>query len=193
MLRMSKRAIIAGLLAGVGMFVWSSIAHMATPLGAAGFQELSNEQSILGSLSTLGNRSGLYLYPSLGTGGMDQYATKLASSPSGILIYHPPGEKPLTPGQLITEFLKELIEALLAVYLLTRAGIERFGSRVAFVALLGVLAAIGTNISYWNWYGFPASYTIAYMATQIIGFLIAGLVAAFMLRQPSMRAAAVPA
>ena len=190
---MSKRAIIAGLLAGVGMFVWSSIAHMATPLGAVGVQELRNEQSILGSLSSLGNHSGVYLYPALGPGGMDQYATKLASSPSGMLIYHPPGEKPLTPGQLITEFLTELIEALLAVYLLTRAGIEGFGSRVAFVTILGLLAAIGTNISYWNWYGFPASYTVAYMATQIVGFFVAGLVAAFILRQPAMTAAAVPA
>lgn len=190
---MSKRAILAGVLAGIGMFIWSSIAHMATPLGATGIKELPNEQGILSSISAIGGEPGLYLYPAMGTGGMDQYATKLASTPSGLLIYHPPGAKPLTPGQLITEFLTELIEALLAVYLLARAGIQGFGARVAFVTTLGVLAAIGTNISYWNWYGFPASYTIAYMAMQIIGFVVAGVVAAAMLRQTSMRAAATAA
>ena len=42
----------------------------------------------------------------------------------------------------------------------------------------GILAAVATNISYWNWHGFPGVYTVAYMSIQIIGFLCGGLVAA---------------
>jgi hypothetical protein len=45
-----------------------------------------------------------------------------------------------------------------------------------------VLAAIGTNVSYWNWYGFPLAYTAAYMTTEIVGFVCAGLVAAALVK-----------
>jgi len=45
------------------------------------------------------------------------------------------------------------------------------------------LTAIATNVSYWNWYGFPGVYTASYMLTQVIGFLLVGIVAGLMLRK----------
>jgi hypothetical protein len=42
----------------------------------------------------------------------------------------------------------------------------------------GILSAISTNVSYWNWYGFPVNYTLAYSFTIAVGFIVAGLVAA---------------
>ena len=53
-----------------------------------------------------------------------------------------------------------------------------FGARWRFMTVAGVLAAISTNISYWNWYGFPTNYTLAYTFTIVMGFVFAGLVAA---------------
>jgi hypothetical protein len=50
--------------------------------------------------------------------------------------------------------------------------------RGTFVAVIGVVAAVATNVPYCNWYGFPGSYTAASMLVQIVGFLAAGLVAA---------------
>jgi hypothetical protein len=84
---------------------------------------------------------------------------------------------------LSTEFVTELIEALLAVFLLSQTRLDRFGPRVAFITVVGVIAAITTNVSYWNWYAFPTSYTIAYMFTQAAGFLAAGLAVAAVLRK----------
>ena len=64
-------------------------------------------------------------------------------------------------------------------YLLSQTRLTNFGARVGFVVTVaGVLAAIATNISYWNWYGFPTVYTSAYMFIQVVGFLCVGLVAA---------------
>ena len=53
-----------------------------------------------------------------------------------------------------------------------------FAARWRFITLAGILAAISTNISYWNWYGFPGTYTLAYVCTVAMGFVFAGLVAA---------------
>jgi len=191
---MTKRVFLAGLLGGIAMFAWTSLAHMVLPLGDAGIKEIPNEQGVLSAMhSSLGEAPGLYFFPGTGLGpdatmqqkraAMDQYGQKLAVNPSGILIYHPAGAKPLTTGQLATEFCTELIESLLVVFLLAQTSLTSFVSRLGFVTLAGLLAAIATNVSYWNWYGFPATYTAAYMTTGIVGFLCAGLVAAAVMKQ----------
>jgi hypothetical protein len=124
---------------------------------------------------------------------MKQYEAKLASSPSGLLIYHPPGRKALTLWQLITEFLTELVEVLLAVYLLAQTRLTTFGARLAFFTVIGIISGIATNIPYWNWYGFPGTYTVAAVSIQVIGFIVAGAIAAMMMRERAPNRAAVAA
>jgi hypothetical protein len=188
------RIILAGFLAGIAMFIWSSIAHMVLPLGEAGVhRQIPNEDQLLASIQTnLGDNAGLYLFPALGIGdnasrqeqkeAMAHYEEKLARNPSGFLVYHPTGTRQFSFGKLfLVEFGTELLEAILAVYLLAKTRITSFGGRTGFVFLVGIVAAIATNVSYWNWYGFPSVYIAAYMTVQIIGFLCAGLVAAMAL------------
>jgi len=187
------RVFLAGLAGGVAMYVWASIAHVVLPLGGVGIAEIpGNEATVLDAMrQSLGNSSGLYMFPSFGwktsegsrAEAMKNYDAKLVSNPSGLLIYHPPGEKSLTPGRLIVEFLVELLEAVLAVWLLAKTAITSFGGRIGFVAMTGLLASLPTNVSYWNWYGFPANYTLSYMGIQLAGFAVAGVAAAAVLRR----------
>jgi hypothetical protein len=188
---MTKRVFLAGLLGGLAMFVWSSVAHVALPLGQTGIKEIPNEPAVLSAMHTsLGDAPGMYAFPGLGQADMKQYAQKLAANPSGILIYHPPGAQALTAGQLVTEFLTELIESLLVVFLLAQTQLSSFGARVGFVVIAGIVAALVTNVSYWNWYGFPTSYTAAYMAIQIVGFLCVGLMGGAMIKPATAPASA---
>jgi len=69
------------------------------------------------------------------------------------------------------------------VFLLAQTGIDNFTGRVGFVFVAGVLAAIATNVSYWNWYGFPGVYTPSYILTEIIVFLLVGIVAGLVLQK----------
>lgn len=190
---MAKRVLLAGVLGAIAMFLWSFIAHMVLPLGYTGFREIPNESALLGAMqASIGQSSGLYLFPGLGAGpnptsaqrnaAMKDYEPKLAANPSGLLIYHPPGAKGITGGKLGMEFLTEFVEALLAVILLAQTRIGSYAGKVGFIILVGVVAAVTSNIPYWNWYGFPGNYTAAYMTTQIMGYLVAGLVAAAVLK-----------
>jgi hypothetical protein len=114
---------------------------------------------------------------------MHNLGEKSANNPSGILMYHPPG-RPLTIGKWLgIEFATELVESMLVVFLLTQTRLSSFGGRVGFVIVAGILAAIATNVSYWNWYGFPSVYTASYMFIQVIGFICVGIVAALVLRK----------
>ena len=112
---------------------------------------------------------------------MKHVAEKIAANPSGILMYHAPG-RPFTFGKWLgIEFGTELVEAILVVFLLAQTRIVSFAGRVGFVLAAGILAAITTNISYWNWYGFPGVYTASYMLIQIVGFLLVGVAATLIL------------
>jgi len=189
-----NRTFLVGLLGGIAMFIWTSIAHMALPLGEAGIDEMPNEAAVLSAMqSSIAEKSGLYFFPGFGLGShptkderheaMNHADEKLAQHPSGLLMYHPAGSRPMQMVRwLLVEFATELAEAFLVVYLLSRTGLTTFGGRLGFVVLAGVLAAIATNVSYWNWYGFPAAYTLSYMLIQLVGFLCIGLVAGFLMK-----------
>jgi hypothetical protein len=165
---------------------------MALPLGEAGIREIPNESAVVSAMhSNIGEQTGLYIFPGPGVGknayreekneAMKHMAEKMAANPSGILMYHAPG-RPFAIGKWLgIEFGTELLEAILVVFLLAQTRIVSFVGRVGFVLVVGILAAITTNVSYWNWYGFPGSYTASYMLIQIIGFLLVGIVAALLL------------
>jgi len=194
------RIFLAGLLGGIAMFIWSSIAHMVLPLGETGLSEIPNEQTILDAMQhNIAEKSGLYIFPGFGLGpnptreqkneAMKHMADNFARRPSGILMYNAAGSRPIDMVRWLgVEFLTEVAEALLAVYLLSKTRLTNFGTRVGFMIVAGILAAIATNISYWNWYGFPTSYTLSYISTQVVGFFCAGLVAAFVLRKQTFGA-----
>ena len=194
------KILLAGILGGIVMFIWTSIAHMALPLGEAGLGEIPNESTVLSAMqSNIGEQTGLYVFPGRGLGknatrqekeeAMKHMSEKIATNPSGILMYHAPG-RPLSLGKLLgVEFGTELLEAILVVFLLAQTRIASFAGRVGFVLVAGILAAIATNVSYSNWYGFPCVYTASYMLIQIVGFLCVGIVAALMLRKTALRTA----
>jgi hypothetical protein len=191
----TTRIFLAALLGAIAMFAWTAIAHMALPLGEAGVQNTMNDESLLSAMkSTVKDQDGLYIYPSMGLGpdathaqrseAMKTYSETLEKNPSGFFIYHPAGSRPMTMGKFLTvEFVTELIEAFIAVWLLAQTRIVTFGGRLCFVVAVGILAAISTNVSYWNWWGFPTVYTAAYMFIQFVGFFLVGLVAAIMFRR----------
>jgi len=49
---------------------------------------------------------------------------------------------------------------------------------VLFVTLLGLSAWVAIAIPYWNWYGFPTDFTMGKGIEQVLGFFLAGLVLA---------------
>ena len=189
-----KRILLATLLGGIAMFIWTSIAHMALPLGEAGLGEIPNESAVLAAMqSSIGDQPGLYLFPGSGLGAnatraerneaMKHMGERLARHPSGLLMYFPTGSRPLMMVRwLSVEFVTELLEAFLVIFLLSRTRLTSFGGRAGFVTLAGILAALATNVSYWNWYGFPAVYTASYMFIQVVGFICIGVVAALVLK-----------
>jgi hypothetical protein len=196
---MSTRIILAGILGGVAMFIWSFVAHEFLSIGELGVREIPNEDAVTAVIeSNLADNIGFYIFPGPGFSpgatkeqkeeGMKKAEQKMAAGAAGVLIYHPKRVFNF-PKRLGIEFATEVLEALLAVFLLAQTNIVSFVGRVGFVLTAGILAAITTNVPYWNWYGFPRIYTFGYMLTQIVGFLCVGIVAALVLGKRAAPAA----
>src|SRR5262249_4515340 len=49
---MVMRILLAGIAGGIVMFIWTSIAHMALPLGEAGINEIPNESTVLSAMQS---------------------------------------------------------------------------------------------------------------------------------------------
>jgi len=183
---MAKK-LLAGVLGGLAFFLWSFVAHDLLPLGKTGVKEIPNEQAVLDSMKANMPENGLYLLPGLGvpenatraqqSAAMEARMHKVETGPSGFLVYHPTLEFSFGKA-LAVELGTNILQVLLAVLLLGQTRIINFFGRWRFITIAGVLAGISTNISYWNWYGFPGNYTLAYVCTVAMGFVFAGLVAA---------------
>jgi hypothetical protein len=181
------RIVIAGIVGGIAMFVWTSIAHIGLPLGQIGFSQIPSEKPVLSAMQhSIGSRSGLFFFPwtdMKSSDAMAQVEAKLKVNPSGLLVYHPPGAGGMTAQMLIVEFVKEVVVSMIAAFLLAQAVLTRYAARVGFVALVGLAAGLTTNVSYWNWYGFPTDYTATYAAIDIIAYVAAGLAIAAILKR----------
>jgi hypothetical protein len=173
------RVLIAGILGGIAMYVWASVAHLS-PLAMVGAHTLPDEGLVTAGLQlSLGDKGGVYIYP-----GPQTPSAKGAAKPgpAGMIAYDPHGGTAgPSPRQLVTELVLELVESLLLAAIVATA--TGFGQRVMVAALVGLIAAMATNLSYWNWYGFGLDYTLANGFIELIKFVVAGVVIAAVLRR----------
>ena len=195
---MTMRVLIAGILGGIAMYIWSTVAHVALPLGQVGFSQMPNEAAVLSAAqASNGAKDGLYFFPWVDPKDpqmMQKEAAAIKTNPSGLLLYHPPGHGMTDmAGPMIAEFVKEAVQALIAAVLLSLAVVPAYWGRVGFVTLIGVAAAITTNVSYWIWYGFPADYSLAAVFIELMDYVAAGLAIAWWLGRRSAKALPVAA
>ena len=186
---MKLRILIAGVLGGIAMFVWNSLAHTILPLGHVGIAPIPAEAAARTALQgAMGSepRAGLYVFPWMEHGAE---APKPAPGPSGMIVYHPDRPFEMAPSMMVSEALSEIVQAVIAAFLLSLTALVGLLSRTLFVAAIGVAAALSTHVSYWIWWGFPANYTLAQLATMIIGYLVAGVVIALVMRKRAAAAA----
>jgi hypothetical protein len=192
------KKILAAVLGGVAFFLWNFAAHDVLPLGEAGIKPVPNEEVVMTAMKTNLLDHGLYFFPGIDSPpnatsaqksqAMEARMKKLASGPSGILVYHPSWDFSFGKA-LAIELGTNIVQVFLAVLLLSQTSLTGFMARWRFLTLVGMVAAISTNVSYWNWYGFPGNYTLANILTVFLGFTIAGLVAAAIVKPSALASA----
>lgn len=190
---MTARIIIGGVCAGVAMFIWGAISHMALGLEESTIKEFPNEEQVIPALKANIDQPGFYGFPGmhLPKGATKEQTAeaekkwneKYQAGPRGILVYRPDGEQALSPKQLALQFVAETIVALIAAIALSHANaLKSYLGRVGFVTMLGLLPFFMINFPHWNWYGFPTDYTLIQLADKLLRLLVGGLVLAAIIK-----------
>lgn len=199
---MAKRILLTGIVGGLVLFFWGFMWHEVLGLGLMGIRDIPNEQAMLTAMKANMPESGFYIFPAMnvpqgGTSAQKKAAAdavekKATTGPAGFMIYQSVG-KALSGGLLLTEFGTNVLQALIVAFLLAQTGLKRYSSRLGFATAMGLLAAITTNVSYWNWYGFGGVYTIGYISYVFLGYLFLGIVAAAIVKASVIQPIAVAA
>jgi hypothetical protein len=189
------RRLLAAIAGGIVVFVWSAASHMALGLGTAGIRSIPNEERLAQAIRGVVTEPGLYFFP-----GFDPsrkmtpeeeraWTERYRRGPSGILVVEPGGREPMEPTQLVIELLADILAAGVAAFILAGLG-GPYLARAGAVGLLGVFEWADVNVSYWNWYKFPTVYTGAALVEEVVGWTLAGLAMALILRgrsRPAVR------
>jgi len=185
------RILIAGVLGGIAMFIWSALAHTVLPVGKIGLADLEDEAPVMQALRAgTGDRRGIYVFPDAGFGAetmaeeeaaMAAHMAALKDNPSGMVIYHPPGRSADMARPMAVETGLEIVESIILAYILAHLTFTGLVPRTAAAAAIGFAVAIATHGSYWNWWAFPGNYTLAQIAIQLVGWTLAGFVIALAL------------
>ena len=205
---MNKKMWLAGLLAGVVMFVWGFIAHDILPFGQMALKTTPTEDAVMASIKSNVNTRGMYVLPGndMTTGqklsgdqkqaAMKAYMDKWSAGPRAIVVYSD-GAAPGFGMLLGRQFLAIVFAGLIMAFALSAAlpTLKTFVQRVIFVTLIGLLPWFVVDIPFWNWYQFPADYAISQVLCNGIGGLLGGIFLAWFYRkegttQPSLAKAA---
>ena len=173
---MNARILVAGVLAGLVIFVWGAISHMALPLGEMGVSELPAQETVLSVLGENVKERKIYLFPWYEDPAEQEKAW--ANYPHGILALSPSGGAFSFPRALAVEGVTDILGGVLAAFLFAAAApaLAGVGKQIAFGATLGAFASLAIDFSYWNWYGFPTEYLLAQLIGSIVGWSLAALV-----------------
>lgn len=194
------RVLVAGLIGGIVMFIWGVAAHMVLGLGNVGIHQPADETMVLASLHDgLGDKPGIYILPSFDPKERNDpykvraYSQKAIHSPYAWVAYLPQGDDMMQMQQQIPrQWAGDTLGALALAFVMGWVGLG-FRRRLAIAASVTVFAWLGTMVPYWNWYRFPLDFTLAALAEQLIGWLIAGAAMAWWLGRGERKVFVEPA
>jgi hypothetical protein len=175
----ARRLFLAAIAGGLVLFLWAFAAWMLLPLRMSAIRTLPDEKTVIASMQNAPR--GVYFF---GAGAQG------APGPQGLLVYSPSAPA-MSGGQLVRSLLFDILSALFVAWLLSRAAAASFGARVAFVMIAGgVIAAMVVDLPNWNWFAYPLDFTIMSALDKVIGWTLAGLALAAIVRPRRVEAAA---
>jgi hypothetical protein len=181
------RLIIAGVVGGIVMFFWGFLSHMVLRIDDGGVKALPNEAPVVAAMKSNITAPGFYIVPGLEKmyDATDEeqkaWEEKYKAGPRAIVIYNPTGGEVMSAKQLLFELASNIVAALFVAYILSLM-VASFSKRVFAATLIGLSGWISINLSYWNWYGFPAAFVGSEAIEQSVGWLLSGIAIAFIIR-----------
>lgn len=176
---MAKKLLLGAIIGGVILFLWGAVSHMLLPLATAGLEQFTNEEAIKQTVVANAPRSGVYFLPYMQQEGLTEEQQNAAfekAMQGPVLFVAVRLGRAASFGSLLgTQFLIDVLTALLLTALLLNLRPIGYAKRVLFVVVVGLVVGIAALLPDWNWYNFSATYTAGEFVGLVIGFALAGL------------------
>lgn len=172
-----KYLLYGTLAAGLTLFVWQTISHVALPFHEATLKPFTNNAAVVDAIRANTSGNGVYISPQ-GITAAVSFTPDMADKSKAM------------GGNMAKQVVIDLVAALLLCVLVARIGVGRKRDAALTLALGALAAGIIEELSGWNWFGFSASYAIVNLIDLAIQFALAGVVIAWVYKR-EMRGEAV--
>ena len=186
------RLLVGALLSAVVLFFWGFVFWAASGVMYRFMFPLPNEDEVTQALQNAKIESGTYLIPFPAPEAMSgadpkreaDFMARHVRGPVVEIVYRKEGLDPRNVQEYVVGFCHYLAASLLAGVLLVMAqpGLQRYPARVLFVALVGVFACVAIAFAKPVWFHHPWPAILYESAYNAIGWLLAGLVMALVIR-----------
>jgi Flp pilus assembly protein TadB len=186
-----KRIALAGLAGGIALFLWGAIAHMALDIGNIGMRIPPDaaQERILDTLAADLDETAVYMLPMLqkerwsDRDAQAAFAERQRTRPYAWIVFHPQrgAYADGMDASMLVQLLAVTAAALLAAWLVSLTALGFLG-RLLLVTGLGFFAWLVAYVPLWNWYGFPPAYTMGAFVELVVGWALAGLAIAWLVR-----------
>jgi hypothetical protein len=192
------RRLIAAVMAAVIVFVWGFVAWTVLPQRWQAVQPMPEDSEVTSVLQDTARKSGVYMLPAPphdasnpnakpSLEAQNAYEERLKKGPSAMVFYRAEGTDPMDMMVYVKGFGLHFACACMVVAVVgsgARAG-WGFAKRFLAVMLMAMFSTANSDLVQWNYWGYATPYTIYMAANTMIGWGVAGLFIAGMLKKPT--------
>jgi hypothetical protein len=183
-----KRLLLGSLLAALVMFIWGFLFWAVPwPNPAIHTMGADAEAAVAEALRRQIPETGTYVIPNPQTTDPQTYTARHEAGPVAMLFVQADGFAPMRPGVFVGGFVHMLAVAFLLGLILRIAApvAPTYGKRVLFVLLLGLTAALWSEIGEPIWWAHPWAYHLTVFVSDVTTWGLAGLILARFATSPS--------
>src|SRR2546423_10355233 len=140
---MGKQMILGSVLGGIVLFVWGAIAWMFIPWPGQPLRGFKNEDAVTQAIIANAPQSGNYLLPNADQKGLtaEQQQKAMEKMAKGPIVFASVRLEPFNSmaKPLVSQFLTQLLVALLGTVLLLQTSGLSYKSRVIFLTVIGLI------------------------------------------------------
>lgn len=180
-----KRIVIATLIGATVAFLWGFVSWELLPWHR--MDRFEDHAAVAKVIKENAPAHGLYLMPTKGQDGPN--AEAITEGPFIYAVVRP--GKLDTPWKMSTHLICsygiQLAGALIIAIAIYRIRATRYLSRASVGPAMGLFAGLTMTLPHWNWLGLPGSDALVHILDPLIGWTLAGLCIAAIIKPPRTR------
>lgn len=184
-----KNCILATFVGAIIVFIWTSVSWMVLPWHNWDMKSFKDDgKHITEALKKEASESGIYVIPNLkqedhqDSKGQEAWMEKAHQGPFAYMSVRTQGTHWDMNVSLAVQFLMQLFVASLVVSIISKMPTLTVLGKAFTISLIVTTGTLISNISCWNWWGFPVTTTLVNIADVAIGWFLAGIFIALIKR-----------